>query len=86
MPSEQLSELDEAFDKAYELYNQDGGLDELLKQEKERKSVDTQLADMSLDAIKEAGGDEATWEDFISDGVIDPTWEAILEMEGLGKI
>lgn len=81
-----LEELDAHFNKSYERYNQDGSLDELLKQESERKSVDSQLADMSLDAIREAGGDEATWEDFISDGTIDPTWEAILEMEGLGAI
>jgi hypothetical protein len=57
-----------------------------MKQEKERKSADSEFVHQSLDAIREAGGDEATWEDFISDGVIDPTWEAILEMEGLGQI
>lgn len=86
MPSKKVSELDEAFDRAYELYNQDGGLDELMKQEKERKSADSEFVHQSLDAIREAGGDEAVWEDFISDGIVDPTWEAILEMEGLGQI
>lgn len=81
-----INELDQDFDRSYEIYNQDGGLDELMKAEKERQTTDQELADISLDAIKEANGDEATWEDFISDGIIDPTWEAILEMEGLGQI
>ena len=86
IPADVLSELDEAFDKAYEVYNQDGGLDELMKQEQERQTADKELADISLDAIRDAGGDESNWEEFISDGILDPTWEAILEMEGLGQI
>jgi hypothetical protein len=82
----QITEFNAAFDKTYELYNQDGGLDELMKAENERKSVDRELENISLDAIRDAGGDETTWDNFISDGIIDPTWEAILEIEGLGQI
>ena len=81
-----MAELNETFDEAYKVYNQDGSLDELLKSERQRKDADNEFVTQSLDAIKDAGGDDAIWENFISDGIVDPTWEAILAIEGLTAI
>jgi hypothetical protein len=86
LPVSVIDELDAAFNKAYETLNCDGGLDELCKQEKQRAMEDAELVVQSLDAIRDAGGDETVWEEFVSDGIVDSTWEAILEMEGLGQI
>ena len=84
MDPELAAELDEAFNKAFQIYNEDGSIAALKEQEVQRALEDKELVTQSLDAIKDMNGDESNWEEFISDGVVDPTWEAILEAEGLG--
>lgn len=78
-------EFDASFIDSYERYNKDGNLDALLKEEQKRHREDQKLVVMSLDAIRDAGGDDADWDRFVSDGEIDPVFEAILEMEGLNQ-
>ena len=86
LSAEILEELDNAFDEAYEVYNRDGSLDELMHQERQRAKADNKLQIVSLDAIRDAGGDETNWDTFIDNGEVDPTWEAILSLEGLAAI
>lgn len=80
LPAEMLANLDKAFDEAYEVYNKDGNLNALADAERQKAKQDTRLIAVSLDAIRDAGGDEAPWEEFISDGTVDSTWEAILSV------
>lgn len=77
LPVDTLRALDELFDEAYEKYNKDGNLDGMRDKEKQRAIDDSKFTEFSLDAIRDAGGDDAKWEEFISDGVVDPTWEAL---------
>ena len=86
MDPELAKMLDEAFNKAFAIYNEDGSIAALKEQEVQRALEDKELVAQSLDAIKDMNGNESTWQEFISNGVVDPTCEsvlAILEAEGL---
>jgi hypothetical protein len=86
---ESAKTLDAAFNKAFELYNKDGSIAALKEQEVQRAIEDKELVTQSLDALRSnngGGDDDFNWEELIQDpdGPVDPTWEAILEAEGLG--
>jgi hypothetical protein len=75
---ELAAELDEAFNKAFKIYNEDGSIAALKEQEVQRAFEDKELVTQSLDAIKGMNVDgDSNWEEFISDpdGPVDPTWE-----------